>query len=160
MKVLVDTNVLLRSSQPAHPQHASAVAAVQTLTTSGHVLCISSQTIYEFLAVATRAISDRGLGMSQADADALLDSMLAAFDVLYDSPAVSSELRRLVVAHGVTGKSVHDTRLVAAMNVNGVGSLLTFNVRDFGRFSGIAVLDPQNTPGAPPTGQAASAGTP
>jgi len=76
MRVLIDTNVLLRSSQPAHPHFAPATQAVRRLLGGGHSLCISSQTVYEFLAVATRAVADRGLGMAHADADA--DAALAA----------------------------------------------------------------------------------
>jgi len=43
--------------------------------------------------------------------------------------------------HSVRGAKVHDTRLVAAMNVHSVRSLLTFNSDDFVRF-GIEVLHP------------------
>ena len=32
------------------------------------------------------------------------------------------------------GAKVHDTRLVAAMNVHGVGRILTFNANDFTRY--------------------------
>lgn len=37
---------------------------------------------------------------------------------------------------------MHDTRIVAAMNVHKVFKLLTFNLDDFKRFSGITVVDP------------------
>ena len=39
-------------------------------------------------------------------------------------------------------KSTHDARLVAAVKVNGVGKILTFNVQDFVPFKGLEVLDP------------------
>jgi predicted nucleic acid-binding protein len=44
-----------------------------------------------------------------------------------------------VVGHNVLGVKVHDTRLVAAMKVHGVGKILTFNIRDFARFDVEAV---------------------
>ncbi len=47
----------------------------------------------------------------------------------------------MVVKHSVQGAKVHDTRLVAAMNVHGVARILTFNGNDFTRF-GIDILDP------------------
>ena len=34
MPVLIDTNVLLRSVQPSHPMHVSAVRALEVLTRS------------------------------------------------------------------------------------------------------------------------------
>jgi predicted nucleic acid-binding protein len=142
MKILLDTNILLRLSEANHPHHAAAIAAVRKLSTEGHVFCIASQTIGEFLAVATRAIPDRGLGMSQKDADTQLSKLITAIEVLYDSAAVMAELRRLVIAHNVVGKSVHDTRLVASMISYGVKDILTFNKADFVRFTSIQVLDP------------------
>ena len=80
--------------------------------------------------------------MAQALADAELGKLTDALDILYDSPAVVSELRRLVVAYSVIGKAVHDTRLVATMNANGVKHILTFNLRDFARFSELTAIDP------------------
>jgi predicted nucleic acid-binding protein len=54
--------------------------------------------------------------------------------VLPDSPAVYEEWKRLVVAHTVLGTKVHDAKLVATMNVNGLVRILTFDVGDFARY--------------------------
>ncbi|MEX0641079.1 MAG: hypothetical protein WD468_00180 [Pirellulales bacterium] len=43
----------------------------------------------------------------------------------------------------VKGKPAHDARLVAAMTRHSITHILTFNVDDFRRFSGIEVLQPQ-----------------
>ncbi len=52
----------------------------------------------------------------------------------------------------VSGKNAHDARLVAAMMVHGISRILTFNVGDFMRYAGIAVLDPQQVLASrPPT---------
>ena len=50
----------------------------------------------------------------------------------------------LVVNHQVVGKQAHDTRLVAAMLAHGLTDLLTFDVRDFKRFTEITVVNPQD----------------
>ena len=142
MRTLLDTNILLRANQPSSPHFQSAVNAVVARIKADHRPCISSQTIYEFLAVATRPVAENGLGMPHPDADALLAKLLLGIDVVYDSPALVSELRRLVVVYRVTGKKVHDTRLVAAMRVNAIEQLLTFNDSDFRRFADIRVLTP------------------
>jgi predicted nucleic acid-binding protein len=142
MRTLLDTNILLRSSQPNSAHHGAAVASVSALMAAGRTLCISSQTIYEFLAVATKPVKENGLGMSHEDADAQLAKLLRGIDVIYDSELVADELRRLVVAHRVTGKKVHDVRLVAVMTVNNVPELLTFNIDDFKRFAGITAFPP------------------
>ena len=142
MKILLDTNILLRLSEKTHRHHPYALGSLRELAASGNTFCIGSQTVAEFLAVATRSIADRGLGMDQARADRELSKVTSALETLYDSAAVMTELRRLVVAHSVIGKSVHDARLVATMNINGVREILTFNMQDFVRYPDINVLDP------------------
>jgi len=68
---------------------------------------------------------------------------LSTLDVLYDSPTLLAELRKLIVTYSVIGKSIHDAKLVAAMIAGGVRHILTFNGRDFARFAAqIDVLDP------------------
>jgi len=43
----------------------------------------------------------------------------------------------------VTGKRAHDARLVAAMLRHRISQLLTINATDFTRYTGIAVVEPQ-----------------
>jgi predicted nucleic acid-binding protein len=43
---------------------------------------------------------------------------------------------------GVSGRQTHDAHLVAVMKVHGVARILTFNLADFRRYSGIQALDP------------------
>lgn len=57
MSYLVDTNVLLRSVQPTHPAHDTAVSAVQILLGRSETLCLTSQNLIEFWAVATRPVA-------------------------------------------------------------------------------------------------------
>src|ERR1035437_2481285 len=127
MRTLLDTNILLRTSQPASQQYADAIASGASLLHAGRTLCISSQSIYEFLAVATKPRTENGLGMKHAVADAQLTKLLVSIEVFYDSAAIAAELRRLVVAHQVTGKKIHDARMVAPMNVQKITEILTFN---------------------------------
>jgi predicted nucleic acid-binding protein len=47
--------------------------------------------------------------------------------LLPDNLAVHQEWRKLLVMSNVSGVQVHDARLVAAMRVHGVGTILTFN---------------------------------
>ena len=61
---------------------------------------------------------------------------------LPDSAAVYREWRRIVLQHSVLGVQVHDARLAAAMYVHRVSHILTLNVTDFSRFSGITAVHP------------------
>jgi len=142
MDRLVDTNIILRLAQPAHPMHAVALTAVTKLLSDGHNLCLIPQNLIEFWNVATRPTDKNGLGWTTAQTEADVRVIESNFTILPDVPAIYPEWRQLVVAHSVLGKQVHDTRLVAAMNVNNITELLTFNIDDFKRFSNITLIDP------------------
>jgi predicted nucleic acid-binding protein len=141
MSVLVDTNVLLRRTQPDHPHHAVAVESVARLIVTGEPVCFTPQNIAEFWNVATRPSASNGMGFSPALTLAEIGKIERVLTLLPDSPAAYAEWKRLVVAHGVLGSKVHDARLVAAMNVHGVRRILTFNTGDFIRYQ-IETLHP------------------
>jgi len=141
MSVLVDTNVLLRRAQPDHPSHAIAVESVARLLAAGEPVYVTSQNIAEFWNVATRPAANNGLGFSIAITLGEVGNIEQALTLLPESPATYAEWKRLVVEHSVLGTKVHDTRLVAAMNVHGVKRILTFNTGDFARFA-VEAIDP------------------
>lgn len=149
MRVLLDTNVLLRSVRKDHPQSRAALDAVLSLASQRHELCVVPQVLHEFWVVATRPLANNGLGLSCADAKAHVDRLLAAYTLLEDSPGLTLRWLGLVAAHAVIGKNAHDARLVAAMQSHGVTHLLTFNVGDFGRFPDLSVTAPGSAPPAP-----------
>ena len=64
------------------------------------------------------------------------------FTVLGETPAIYPAWKRLVFEQQVSGKPTYDARLVAAMQVHGISSILTFNPSDFRRYPGIEVIDP------------------
>jgi len=82
--------------------------------------------------------------MTTDDTLAELVQIKNLFELLPDTPAIYPEWERLVVQHAVSGKNVHDTRIVAAMNVHGISHLLTFNVADFKRFLRITIVSPSD----------------
>ena len=150
MSALLDTNILTRLAEPAHPLRTTALKAVEALESAGRILHIVPQNLYEFWVVATRpATANGGLGLTVAEARAALDSIRGSFVLLHDMPAVLGEWERLVVAHDCKGKPAHDARLVAAMHVHGVTELLTFSGTDFRRFGDIVVLEPVAVLAAP-----------
>jgi predicted nucleic acid-binding protein len=143
MSVLVDTNVLLRRTQPDHESHALAVESVARLLESGEPVCFTPQIASEFWNVVTRPQPQNGLGLSVAFAASELAKIEQVLTLLPDLPATYLEWKRLVLTHGVSGAKVHDARLVAAMNVHGMRRILTFNDADFRRYD-IEVLHPSS----------------
>jgi predicted nucleic acid-binding protein len=142
MSVLVDTNVLLRQTQPNHEHHDAAIESVARLLAGGETLYFTPQNISEFWNVLTRPVANNGLGFSVSQAFAELEKVEDTLTLLPDSPATYAEWKRLVIKYGVMGTKVHDTRLVAAMNVHGIGRILSFNDADFRRYDEIEVLHP------------------
>ena len=143
MSAFIDTNVLLRSVQPSHPMQNAAIHAVTALLNAGEAIMLTPQIMVEFWNVATRPLEHNGLGFSHERAREQLTRIEGFFSLLSESPEVYSEWKRLVVSYGVTGVKAHDTRIVAAMNVYGIGRILTFNSDDFIRYKEIEIIHPR-----------------
>jgi predicted nucleic acid-binding protein len=146
MPYLVDTNILARLTDMADSQHAVAAQAVVELHRRREVLHVTPQVLIEFRNVATRPRAQNGLGLSAVDAEAQAAAFEAIFPLLPETPDIYPAWKALVDALGVTGKQVHDARLVAVCHVHAVTHLLTLNVSDFARMAafrpGIIVVDP------------------
>ncbi|MCX7428414.1 MAG: PIN domain-containing protein [Planctomycetia bacterium] len=142
-RYVVDTNVLLRAVASPSSQHALAVAAITRLLAGGNELFLVPQVLVEFWSVATRPVEVNGYGWPARDAEAKVAELLRQFAILPETPGVFPEWLRLVSRHGITGKQVHDARLVAMLNIHGVPNLLTFNVSDFQPYGTLAVSPEQ-----------------
>jgi len=143
---LVDSNVLLRWVKPDHSDGPAIVSATDTILRRGGVLCYTSQNVAEFWSACTRPLDRNGYGLSPQDADRRARFFEEKLRLLPDSLAVHEEWRRLLVTYNVSGVQVHDARLVAAMHVHGVTRILTFNDKDFTRYTDIEVVHPRTVP--------------
>jgi predicted nucleic acid-binding protein len=144
MRILVDTNILLRSVQPNHPLCSQATHAVSKLIRQKDVVFFCSQNIAEFWNVATRPAERNGLGWSPEVVLQEVGNIEKSLTLLPDIPAIYSAWKRIVKDHKVQGVKVYDARLVAIMSVYTVESLLTFNSADFERFSNIRAIHPSS----------------
>lgn len=115
--VLADTNILLRVLQREHPMHQQAWDAVRILHARKDIV-LAPQNIVELWVVATRPKEQNGLGLNPSRAAMYLSRLNRTFSVLLETPEIQQEWQRLVIAHQVSGKTAHDTRLVAAMRVH------------------------------------------
>ena len=142
MQILLDTNILLRLAEPTHKLHETARDSVRKLAQQKHHLLIVPQCLYEFWAVSTRSVEHNGLGKAPSYAHSRIIDYCNMFRLLRDERSIYEEWLELVAKEEVTGVNSYDTRLVAAMVRHGVGQLLTFNAKDFKRYSAIGILDP------------------
>jgi predicted nucleic acid-binding protein len=141
---LLDTNLLLRFCDTASPQHKVAINAVALLLKRGEQVFLTAQNLVEFWAVATRPKSANGFDWTAKQTDEEIDRLLSLFLFLEDSPAVFTHWRGLVSQYGVSGKQVHDARLVAVMLAHGISQLVTFNTSDFVRYANLTVIEPDS----------------
>jgi predicted nucleic acid-binding protein len=142
MKILLDTNIILRLGDKGHLMHGKALAVIDRLDADGHECVLVPQVLYEYWVVATRPRDNNGLGMTAATADATVSQWMTIFRLLLDERGVFSRWRELVAGNDVKGKSAHDARLVGAMQRHGLINLLTFNKSDFVRFNEISAFTP------------------
>lgn len=141
---LVDTNILLRAARSSDPQLKLVDSALAKLALAGATLHFTHQNIAELWNAMTRPVARNGFGLTVNEAEREVRVIEAGMNLLSDSEAVYQERRRIVVQYAVSGVQVHDARLVAAMRVHGVRHILTLNVPDFSRYSGITVAHPSS----------------
>jgi len=141
VKILIDTNVLVRSVERGHPLLRIARDALRHLYEQNHELYVATQNISEFWNVCTRPAKLNGLGGSVEAVSRLTSRLEGLFTVLPESMETFRQWRRLIVAHGVKGAKVHDARLAATVIAYKLDGILTFNADDFVRFP-ITTLDP------------------
>jgi predicted nucleic acid-binding protein len=144
MRVLVDTNILLRSAQPNHPQSSQATHAVSRLIRQRDAVFFCSQNIAEFWNVATRPADKNGLGLSQEEVLQEVSNIEGLLTLLPDTPAIYTAWKAIVRDHKVQGVQVYDARLVALMSVYAIEAVLTFNDADFKRYRNITVIHPSS----------------
>lgn len=142
MKVLLDTNVLLRLAVVSHPTHADAVSAVHKIRQRGDQPAIVPQVLYEFWVVATRPPSQNGLGLTPADAPLAINEFLKSISLLRDERGIFANWLTDVTDLAVSGRRAHDARLVAAMQRHGLRQIVTFNKSDFNGFPNVSVFLP------------------
>ncbi len=110
----------------------------------GHELFLATQNVAEFWNVCTRPVDVNGLGLSIEGADRFTTQLERFFGMLPDSIPAFRLWRKLIVDHAIMGIKVHDARLVAVMGTSDIQRIVTFNVSDFSRFSGIEVIHPKD----------------
>ncbi|HLJ26534.1 MAG TPA: type II toxin-antitoxin system VapC family toxin [Candidatus Angelobacter sp.] len=141
---LVDTNILLRMTRRSDPQHQLVDAALAQLAGQGAIFHYTHQNIAELWNAMTRPRDRNGFGLTVADAELEVRAIETGMIFLPDNDAVYREWRRIVVQHRVLGVQVHDARLAAAMYVHHVSHILTLNVPDFSRFTGLTAVHPSS----------------
>lgn len=140
---LLDTNILLRASDPQSEQYAVADEAVYQLLAEGHQCLLTSQVLIEFWVVATRPVEVNGFGWTPERTKTQIERFLSQFTLLQEPPDLFSFWFQLVNDHEIKGKRTHDIRILAVMKAYTISHILTFNPSDFIPVDGIIIVHPQ-----------------
>ncbi|TWT31661.1 type II toxin-antitoxin system VapC family toxin [Blastopirellula retiformator] len=104
MPILVDTSILVRTSQPNAVHFSAAVDATTRLLTSELQACIVPQVLYEYWVVATRPAAQNGLDFSGENTAQELDRLLEFFHLLPDDDAIFASREELCSEPGEVEK--------------------------------------------------------
>lgn len=135
MRVLLDTNIVLRTVNRDDALYGLVSGSVQTLLNGGHECVLLPQVVYEFWSATSRPAQANGWGWTPSAVRTVIDDLTRDWTLLHDTPEVFERWLELVTTHGVSGKQVHDARLAAAALAHNLDYLLTLNGDDFKRFS-------------------------
>lgn len=143
MSVLVDTNILLYSANPASPEHRAARAEIERLRRGMSPWFLTWGIVYEFLRVATHpAVFQRPLPVRSAAlfVKRLMES--PSLEVLRETDRHLSFFEEEINATpGISGNDLHDTHVVVLMREHNLRTILTAD-RGFQRFRNIDVINP------------------
>ena len=142
MTYLLDTNIVLRLIDSKSLEHDVVKRALMKIYQAEDVAVIVPQNIIELWAVASRPTSANGLGFTLERTRTEIDDLLERYNLLSDQESLFGVWLELVTVHQVSGKQVHDTKLVAAMMTHGIDNILTINTADFKRFTQVKVVHP------------------
>ncbi|NCQ97042.1 MAG: PIN domain-containing protein [Microcystis wesenbergii Mw_QC_S_20081001_S30D] len=141
---LLDTNILLRASDPNSSSYPLIMNVVDMIIRQGGECLITSQILIEFWVVATRPNDVNGLGWTTQKTQQEIDQILSQFSLLEESPDIFPLWFQLVTIYNIKGKRTHDIRLLAVMKAFNITHLLTFNPDDFIPIPNITILHPQD----------------
>jgi predicted nucleic acid-binding protein len=142
MACLIDTGVLLRAFDASSPEYRGIRQAIRVLWARQERIVVTLQNLAEFWNVSTRPIDKNGYGVSIERVSKRLAVIELVCEVVTEDDRSFRAWKGLLTAHAVTGVAVHDARLASVMLCHGVSTVVTFNERDFRRFSGIAAITP------------------
>jgi predicted nucleic acid-binding protein len=142
-KYLLDTNIVLRFSNPSDTQHDLAKVAVATLLMQGKECYLASQVLIELWVVATRPTDVNGLGWSIQQARNIIDQLLERFPIIEETFQIFPTWLNVVTENQIRGKRTHDARIVALMLISDIDHVLTLNPNDFSGIAEITVVHPR-----------------
>ncbi len=141
---LLDTNIILRFSNPSDGQHELVTNAVAAILAKGDECYLAPQVLIETWVVATRPTDVNGLGWSTTYTRNVIEQLMQRFPVAEENAKLFPTWLEIVSTNKISGKRTHDARIAALMKTSNISHILTLNPRDFSNIPNITVVHPQN----------------
>lgn len=141
MRLLVDTNILLRVVAGDDPQHRLVSEFIDSHLLTDD-LFVAPQCLYELWTVITRPLSVNGFGLSVAEAFVAVDKLVDMLDLLEDPASLVKRWLEVCRLYDVKGRPAHDARLVAFALEHQIQAIVTLNSQDFATYRDIQVICP------------------
>ena len=138
----VDTNILVYAHREDCPFHTKALATMRALADGYSRWAIPWPCIHEFIAVVTHPriyAPPSPLATALAAMRVWMESPMC--EMIGEGPEYFSVLERLATAAQLSGPMIHDARIAAICQHNGISELLSCD-RDFSRFSSLKTRNP------------------
>lgn len=140
---LLDTNIILRFSNPSDAQHELVTNAVAAILANGDECFLTPQVLIEMWVVATRPTDVNGLGWSTTYTRNVIEQLMQRFPIAEESPQLFPTWLDMVSTQKISGKRTHDARIGAMMKIASIDYILTLNPGDFSNIFDITVVHPR-----------------
>jgi predicted nucleic acid-binding protein len=135
-RLLLDTNVLIYPHDPSEPVKQRAAARILSLIQASGTGSISTQVLSEYYSVMTTKLRPR---VAPEEALASLERQAVLWQVLQVTTATIIE-----AAHAARKYGIHfrDAQLWAVARMNGIGCILTEDLRHGATLGGVHIINP------------------
>lgn len=144
MKIFLDTNVVLAFLVKEEARHVVVTDMIQHLIKANSSIAISPQIVFETWATLTRPTTANGFGKTIPDAQLLVNALLQCVEILSVGTQSCHYWYDFVSKHQAKGRQTYDTAIAAVVAEYHLDHLITYNIKDFQRFSGITAITPED----------------
>lgn len=141
MRVLVDTNILLRLVAKDDPQHELVSDFIDSRLAIDELI-LAPQCLFELWTVLTRPVDVNGLGLTVVQASESIEALSKVIALYPDPDDLVEVWLHICRRYDVKGKSAHDARLVAFASSHQLEAIVTLNPQDFARYKDLQVICP------------------
>ena len=142
--IFIDTNILLAAINPNHPKHSAVNQLFAAKKFQQALPTISTQILFEAWASLTRAENANGLGLLPAQAAVMIQSFYLDFSVIDVPVGMMPDWLELVRQAKIVGRHTYDSVIAATMQYHHIENIITYNTKDFAKFSGIVCVTPED----------------